>query len=95
MFRIIKILILVLSAYAIFTATPAQHLDMMKGVLAFKDAFIQACVREGGLCTLAIEKIQTGLFSRGSLTDTEIPSQVQNNFSSYSNTDTQTASQKP
>lgn len=93
MFRIIKILLLFLSAYAIVTATPAQHQDMIKGVLAFKDAFLEACVREGSLCTLALEKVQTGLFSDRSNADSANSAELQKNYSTYSNSDTRSLSE--
>lgn len=95
MFRILKILLLLLSAYAIFTATPTQHQDMMKGALAFKDAFLQACIREGGLCTLAIEKIQSSLFSRSSTANSANSTTLENNFSSGFHSETSATNQRP
>lgn len=67
MFRILRILILVVLAYSIVTATSTQKEDMIRGVLAIKDAVVQGCQREGGLCTLALDKLRTSLFSNPSV----------------------------
>lgn len=95
MFRILKIVLFILCTYAIVTATPAQHQDMIKGIFAFKDAFFQACTREGSLCTLVLEKIQTSLFSRGSSADTTTAATPQSNFSPYSNLQIQSPIERP
>ena len=59
MSRLFKFAIFGLLAYAIVTATPAQQSAMIEGGIAVKDAVIDACLREGGLCTSAIAHLKS------------------------------------
>lgn len=65
MYRVIKWGFVSLLAYAAVTATPAQQLAMLQGVLALKDALLSACEREGSPCTKMIASAKAVLESHG------------------------------
>jgi len=53
--RLYKFALLGFMAYALVTASPAQQSAIGQGLLAIKDAAVDACTVEGRLCTLAID----------------------------------------
>lgn len=52
--RLYKIVLFGFMAYVIATASPDHQARMAGGLLAIKDAAVDACTREGSLCTSAI-----------------------------------------
>lgn len=69
--RLIKFAIFGFLAYAVVTATPAQQAEIGQGVVAIKDAAIEACTREGSLCARVIAYV-TGAVGN-SLSDEPAP----------------------
>ncbi len=69
--RLIKFALFGFLAYAVVTATPAQQAEMGQGLVAIKDAAVEACTREGSLCARAIE-FATGTLGK-SLSDQPTP----------------------
>ncbi len=63
MARLFKYAILGIAAYAIATATPSQHLAMLEGLAAVRDAITEACRRDGSPCTSAIAQLKSALVS--------------------------------
>jgi hypothetical protein len=61
MARVLKFAILGIAAYAIATASPSQHVAMLQGLAALKDAITDACQREGSPCTSAITQLRSTL----------------------------------
>ena len=61
--RLYKFALLGFVAYALVTASPAQQSDIGQGLLAIKDAAVDACTIEGRLCTRAINHAMTALSS--------------------------------
>ena len=61
--RLYKFALLGFVAYALVTASPAQQSDIGQGLLAIKDAAVDACTIEGRLCTRAINYAMTALSS--------------------------------
>jgi hypothetical protein len=59
MYRIAKWCIIFLLAYASVTGTPAQQAAMLNGLVALREAVIEACRREKSVCTDAV------LFAKG------------------------------
>ncbi len=53
--RLYKFALLGFIAYALVTASPAQQSEIGQGLLAIKDAAVDACTIEGRLCTRAID----------------------------------------
>lgn len=53
--RLYKFAIFGFLAYAVVTATPAQQAEIGRGLLAMKNAAVEACTREESPCTLAID----------------------------------------
>ena len=52
--RLYKFALIGFLAYAVVTATPDQQAEMGRGVLAIKNAAVEACTREGSLCAKAL-----------------------------------------
>jgi hypothetical protein len=61
--RLYKFALLGFVAYALVTASPAQQSEIGQGLLAIKDAAVDACTIEGRLCTRLLEYVQTTLSS--------------------------------
>ena len=59
MVRLFKFAVLSIAAYAIATATPSQHLAMLKGLAAVREAISEACLRDGSPCTRAISQLRS------------------------------------
>jgi hypothetical protein len=59
MFRVFKLALVALLAYAIATATPTQQIAVMQGARAVGEAAIDACTREGSPCQRAIALLQS------------------------------------
>lgn len=53
--RLYKFALLGFVAYALVTASPAQQSEIGQGLLAIKDAAVDACTIEGRLCTRAVD----------------------------------------
>jgi len=53
--RLYKFALLGFVSYALVTASPAQQSDIGQGLLAIKNAALDACTVEGRLCTRAID----------------------------------------
>lgn len=62
--RLYKFALLGFIAYALATASPAQQSEVGQGLLAIKDAAVDACTVEGRLCTRAIDSALSALNSR-------------------------------
>lgn len=52
--RLYKFAFLGFLGYALVTATPAQQAEIGRGVVAIKDAALDACTRSDSPCTLAV-----------------------------------------
>jgi hypothetical protein len=52
--RLYKFAIFGFLAYAVVTATPDQQAEMGRGLLAIKNAAVEACTRDGSLCSQAL-----------------------------------------
>jgi hypothetical protein len=61
--RLYKFALLGFIAYALVTASPAQQSEIGQGLLAIKDAAVDACTIEGRLCTRAIDYALSALSS--------------------------------
>jgi hypothetical protein len=61
--RLTKIAIAGFLGYAVATASPAQQSAIIGGTLAIKDAAVDACTRDGALCTGAISSLTSGFSS--------------------------------
>ncbi|MBA4132598.1 MAG: hypothetical protein C0519_14385 [Hyphomicrobium sp.] len=61
--RLYKFALLGFTAYALATASPAQQSEIGQGLLAIKDAAVDACTIEGRLCTRAIDYALSALNS--------------------------------
>ncbi|MCU0732354.1 MAG: hypothetical protein MUE84_12320 [Hyphomonas sp.] len=63
--RLYKLALTGFIAYALVTASPAQQAEIAQGVLAVKDAAVEACTRKDSLCTrawdYAMSAISTGM----------------------------------
>jgi hypothetical protein len=53
--RLYKFALIGFFAYAVVTATPAQQTEIGHGLVAIKDAAIDACTRKDSLCTRAVD----------------------------------------
>ncbi len=53
--RLYKIALLGFLGYALVTASPAQQSEIGQGLLAMKDAAVDACTRKESLCTRALD----------------------------------------
>jgi hypothetical protein len=69
--RLPKILIFGFLVYAVVTATPDQQTRILDGMGAIRDAAIEACQREGSLCSRAFQYVGTAVSQ--SLTDDPKP----------------------
>ena len=69
--RLYKIVLTGFFAYAVVTATPAQQAEIGRGLLAIKDAALDACTRNGSPCTRAVDYAMT--FVSGAMSDQPAP----------------------
>lgn len=69
--RLYKFALIAFFAYALVTATPAQQTEIGRGLLAIKDAALDACMVEGRLCTRALTSISHSVW--GKLSDEPTP----------------------
>jgi hypothetical protein len=53
--RLYKLALTGFIAYAVVTATPAQQAEMGQGVLAMKDAAVEACTRKDSPCARVLD----------------------------------------
>jgi hypothetical protein len=53
--RLYKLALAGFIAYAIITASPAQQAEMGQGVLAVKDAAVEACTRKDSPCARVLD----------------------------------------
>lgn len=66
--RLYKVLAVGFLGYAVAAATPEQQSRIVDGALAVKDAALDACVREDGLCARGLQSLGSavgGLLSDG------------------------------
>jgi hypothetical protein len=52
--RLIKFAVTGFVVYAVVTASPAHQAEIGRGLLAIKDAAVDACTRENSPCTIAV-----------------------------------------
>jgi hypothetical protein len=69
--RLIKFALFGFLAYAVVTATPERQAEIGRGVLAVKDAAIEACTRENSLCARVADHAMKAV--SGALTDAPAP----------------------
>ena len=69
--RLIKFALFGFLAYAVVTATPAQQAEIGQGVVAIKDAAVEACTREGSLCARVVNHAMGAV--SGAMTDEPAP----------------------
>jgi hypothetical protein len=55
--RLYKFALIGFLAYAVVTATPDQQAEMGRGLLAIKNAAVEACTREGSICARAVSSV--------------------------------------
>ena len=61
MFRVFKLALVALLAYAIATATPTQQVAVIQGARALGEAVVAACTREDSLCQRGIGLLTSAL----------------------------------
>ena len=62
MFRLLKVGLLALLAYAIATAAPTQQAAMLEGARALGEAVVGTCTREGSPCQRGIALLQVATY---------------------------------
>jgi hypothetical protein len=58
MFRLLKVGLLAVLAYAIATAAPTQQAAMLEGARALGEAVVDTCTRDGSPCQRAMALLQ-------------------------------------
>ena len=69
--RLYKFALIGFLAYAVVTATPDQQAEMGRGLLAIKNAAVEACTREGSVCAQALSHAAASV--NGALSDEATP----------------------
>lgn len=69
--RLYKLALAGFIVYAVVTASPAQQAEMGQGVLAVKDAAVEACTRKDSPCTRVLDYARSAV--SGVMSDGPVP----------------------